>query len=688
MVLPVAPGHKQLLAGSWAPKCPLQWAEASRALFHFSDNMVCEVRAPQKFKNRRPPPKESLVPVHVTLGGGGQGLPTEWEALIDSGAQLLGAVGRELVPPECAVSSPFPVTVTGADQSVIKGGGQGVWMNLSVPVWGRYGSKIFQFVHIFVYILDIGPKFILRYPFLEQFQLAIIPGIPLLLPVESIRLRPWGKYIAGPHQPCPRWHWSVEGQGCPAHCQECRFLTVCRIHTQVTGPTAQGLSPPRNTLGQDVCPILIHGKRHHCSIRVESCGSRLQGVRRRVSWGGTARYAYYLLPEFQDGSSSESDEDDEVPQRLTRPSQVFSVACPSPPPSPPSSPHCMLKEIHTSMNWTAAATCGLQGFDAAEERHVAGRCGVHDPYPFGQGVTFDMLLETKTAMTVMVTPEPPQRITIQCRPTKRADGVPDRQRALRSQQHQPQGWTAVPRALRTTASVRQPVVRGSLEATTFGHNNFWAPLQGKQDSGGAEGRVEAAVLPLPRKDPPGPPCFAESVSPTPTPLRVEVAQIQPSSAPACRCSDSAYCHLCFGEDTPLPRTLNVFSTVVQPERAVPPLHPCSYPPSSGIPSVEAKASQENTGPVPVGLGDLRIWKRGATKEVYLLRIEERRAWAAMVASFQHILTPRDALRGVQIIIREERQAIGGLLGSFQRILPSLPPFSQGVEIDYVHLWGR
>ena len=671
MVLPVAPGHKQVSAGSWATKCPLQWAEATRALLHFSDNMVCEARAPQKFKNRRPPPKELVVPVRMSLEGGGQGLSTEWEALIDSGAQLLGAVGRELVPPECAVSSPFPVTVTGADQSVIKGGGQGVWMNLSVPVWGKYGSKIFQFVHIFVYILDIGPKFILGYPFLEQFQLAIIPGIPLLVPVESIRLRPWGKYIAGPHQPCPKCHWCVEGQGCPAHCQECRFLTVCRIHTQVTGPTAQGLSPPRNTLGQDVCPILIHGKRHHCSIGVESCGSRVQGVRRRVRWGGTARYAYSLLPQFQDGSSSESDEDDEVPQRLKRPSQVFSVACPSPPPSPPSSPHCMVKDVHTSMNWTTAAACGLQRFDAAEERHVAGRCGVHDPYSFGQGVTFDMLLEAKTAMTVMVTPEPQQRIRIQCRPAQWADGVPDRQPALGGQQHQQQGWTAVPRALRTTASVRQPVVHASLEAPTFGHTNYWAPLQGKQDSGVAEGRVEATALP--RKDPPPPTCSAENVSPTPTPLRVEVAQIQPSSAPACYCSDSAICHLCFGEDTPLPRTLNVLSTVVQPERAVPPVHPCSYPPSSGISSVKAKASPENTGPVPVGSGDLRIWKRDAIKEVYLLRIEERRAWDAMAASFQHILTPRDALRGVQIIIREEQQAIGGLLGSFQRILPSLPP---------------
>ena len=215
------------------------------------------------------------------------------------------------------------------------------------------------------------------------------------------------------------------------------------------------------------------------------------------------------------------------------------------------------------------------------------------------------------------------------------------------------------------------MVHASLEAPTFGHTNYWAPLQGKQDSGVAEGRVEATALP--RKDPPPPTCSAENVSPRPTPLRVELAQIQPSSAPACYCSDSAICHLCFGEDTPLPRTLNVLSTVVQPEQAVPPVHPCSYPPSSGISSVKAKASPENTSPVPVGSGDLRIWKRDAIKEVYLLRIEERRAWDAMAASFQHILTPRDALRGVQVIIREEQQAIGGLLGSFQRILPSLPP---------------
>ena len=517
MVLPVAPGHKQVLVGLWATKCPLQWAEATRALLHFPDHMVCEVGAPQKFKNRRPPPKELVVPVRMSFKGGGQGLPTEWEALIYSGANLLGAVGRELVPPECAVSSPFPVTVTGADQSVIKRGGRGVWMNLSVPVGGKYGSKIFQFVHIFVYILDIGPTFIIGYPFLEQFQLAIIPGISLLVPEESILLRPWGKYIAGPHQPCPKCHWCVGGKGCPAHCQECRFLTVCRIHTQRTGPTAQGLSPPRNTLGQDVRPILIHGKRHHCSIGAESCRSRVQGVRPRVRWRGTARYAYSLLPPFQEGSSSESDEDDEVPQRLTRPSQVFSVGCPSPPPSPPSSPHCMVKEVHTSMNWTTAATCGLQRFDAAEERHVAGRCGVHDPYSFGQRVTFDMLLEAKTAKPVMVTPEPQQHIRIQCRPAQRADGVPDRQPALGGQQNQPQGRTAVPRALRTTASMRQPVVHASLEATTFGHNNYWVPLQGKQDNGVAEGRVEATVLPLPRKDPPPLPCSAESISPTPTP---------------------------------------------------------------------------------------------------------------------------------------------------------------------------
>ena len=113
--------------------------------------------------------------------------------------------------------------------------------------------------------------------------------------------------------------------------------------------------------------------------------------------------------------------------------------------------------------------------------------------------------------------------------------------------------------------------------------------------------------------------------------------------------------------------------MVLPERAVTPLHPCSYPPTSGISLAKAKASPENKDPVQVGSGDLRIWKRDAIKEVYLLRIEEGQAWDAMVALFQHILTPHDALRGVQIIIREEQQAIGGLLGSFQRILPSLPP---------------
>ena len=99
------------------------------------------------------------------------------------------------------------------------------------------------------------------------------------------------------------------------------------------------------------------------------------------------------------------------------------------------------------MNWTTAATCGLQRFDAAEERHVVGQCGVHDPYSFCQGVTFDMLLEAKKAMTVMVTPEPQKRIRNQCRPAQPADRVPDRQPALGAQQHQPQRWMAVPGAL-------------------------------------------------------------------------------------------------------------------------------------------------------------------------------------------------------------------------------------------------
>ena len=53
-------------------------------------------------------------------------------------------------------------------------------------------------------------------------------------------------------------------------------------------------------------------------------------------------------------------------------------------------------------------------------------------------------------------------------------------------------------------------MHASLEATTFGQNNYWAPLQGKQDSGVAEGRVEAAVLTLPRKDPPPSPMFCRT----------------------------------------------------------------------------------------------------------------------------------------------------------------------------------
>ena len=61
------------------------------------------------------------------------------------------------------------------------------------------------------------------------------------------------------------------------------------------------------------------------------------------------------------------------------------------------------------------------------------------------------------------------------------------------------------------------MVCASLEAIAFSHNNYWAPLQGKQDSGVAEGLVEAAVLPLPRKDRPLPHVLQKPSAPHPLP---------------------------------------------------------------------------------------------------------------------------------------------------------------------------
>ena len=146
--------------------------------------------------------------------------PEDIEDLADTGSGVPFCAGIGLFPEHLIVDAPFPLHVTGADKNTIRGGQEGVWVNVVLPAHSSNGPQLFRCNHVFVYIFEIGSKFIIRFLFLLRFGFALIPGLPYLVPQDCFKLRPW----TGPLRTLVPCHQCQPEQECRVRCVACFYL--------------------------------------------------------------------------------------------------------------------------------------------------------------------------------------------------------------------------------------------------------------------------------------------------------------------------------------------------------------------------------------------------------------------------------------------------------------------------------
>ena len=136
--------------------------------------------------------------------------PKDIQGFADTGSGIPFCAGIGRFPEHLIVDAPFPLPLTGANKNTIHGGAKGVWVNVVHMADGSNGPQLFCCKHVFVYILDLGSKFIFGFPFLLRFGFALIPGLPYLVPTDFMKLRPW----TGPLRTVVQCHQCLPEQDC------------------------------------------------------------------------------------------------------------------------------------------------------------------------------------------------------------------------------------------------------------------------------------------------------------------------------------------------------------------------------------------------------------------------------------------------------------------------------------------
>ena len=95
--------------------------------------------------------------------------------LADIGCQVLAVESASLFPKESWVDAPRPLRLLSAGKSLIQGRDKGAHVTLHVPVMGRQGIVVLKCLTVFVHIAEVGPRFLIGFPFLFQYRLAFVP---------------------------------------------------------------------------------------------------------------------------------------------------------------------------------------------------------------------------------------------------------------------------------------------------------------------------------------------------------------------------------------------------------------------------------------------------------------------------------------------------------------------------------
>ena len=99
-------------------------------------------------------------------------------ALTGTGCEVAGVIGMELPKRHVTAlhNAKISVILLTAGKTALAGGTQGVTVTLSLPVLTPEGYKVFKCLNVFLHVAAVGPRLILRYPFVLVFWFAVVQG--------------------------------------------------------------------------------------------------------------------------------------------------------------------------------------------------------------------------------------------------------------------------------------------------------------------------------------------------------------------------------------------------------------------------------------------------------------------------------------------------------------------------------
>ena len=174
----------------------------------------------------KPPPKSLMSPLRLFFVDDPKAAPLQLDALADAGAEMEGVAGLECFPPHMVVPAPKPLKITGADQKDIYGGKTAVWVDMQTPRCTARGTRLIRCRRVFIYIVSIGKRITLGFPFPQRYRLAILPNLPYLAPLELITIGSWSN--------CLTFR--------PDKCSCCTSLQCCAIHGSAECPKRGGVA--------------------------------------------------------------------------------------------------------------------------------------------------------------------------------------------------------------------------------------------------------------------------------------------------------------------------------------------------------------------------------------------------------------------------------------------------------------
>ena len=148
------------------------------------------LRFPLKPKNRK---TNQMVELVVSSGiqlSDSVNLPEIMvRALVDTRAQSEVLAGEELFPSAALMDAPHPVQLVTVGRKPLSVGRKGVLSTVRVPVEKPEGLRVFKCVQVLIHVAAIGPRLILRFPFLLRYGLAVVPGRDALVSLDSFQIR-------------------------------------------------------------------------------------------------------------------------------------------------------------------------------------------------------------------------------------------------------------------------------------------------------------------------------------------------------------------------------------------------------------------------------------------------------------------------------------------------------------------